>query len=118
MIAKAAIPLVRESAQEGVSTVAEAIDRVGLDVREGAGRLIGICDLLDAIGWTDEEEPAGDVDATNHAATIKEVLPALLETLRSAVRELTDGDPQKQQVEPELRLLDQIDRQTAATLGR
>lgn len=117
VIPTAALPLVRECAHEGIPTVAEAIDKAGLDLREGSRRLNAIADLLDAIGWSDDEEPAEDVDATEHANTVMELAPPIMETLTTAVIELEDEDPEKAKAEDELRLLSQVHAQASEALG-
>jgi hypothetical protein len=108
LIPTAAIPLVRECAQEGIPTVAEAIDHAEVDVREGTRRLNAIADLLDAIGWTEDEEPAEDVDATEHANAVREVLPPLLDTLKTAVSDAPDDEAKRTKGESELRLLSEV----------
>jgi hypothetical protein len=100
VIPTAAIPLVRECAYEGIPAVTEAIDRTGLDLREGIRRLTAISDLLDAM-----TEPTGDVDATEYANAVAEVAPPVLENLKTAVRELDGGDPERLEAEDELCLL-------------
>lgn len=105
-IPAAAIPLVRECAQEGIKDVSDSMDRV--DPRECCRRLAAICELLDAIGWSRGEEPDGEVDATEHAHTLTEVAPPLLETLAQNVSEHQDGDPEKTKVEKELGFLTEI----------
>jgi hypothetical protein len=42
-------------------------------VRECCRRLAAICDVLNAVGWSKDEEPTDDVDATAHASVVKEV---------------------------------------------
>jgi hypothetical protein len=116
MIPMAAMPLVRECAHEGIPTLSEAIER-GTDLRECCRRLSAICDLLDVIGWSENEEPSEDVDATEHASTVKELTPPIMETLRTAVAELDHGDPKKPKVEAELRLLSQLHTQASEALS-
>jgi len=116
MIPVAAFPLVRECVHEGIPMVSEAIDR-GVDLRECGRRLNALAELLDLIGWSDDEAPAEDVDATEHAGTVKEVAPAILETLTTAVRELSDGDAEKPKNEGELRLLSGLYAQARKVLG-
>ena len=42
------------------------------------------------IGWSNDEEPTGDVDATAHASVVKDVTPPLIDTLNATVREAED----------------------------
>lgn len=117
VIPRAAIPLVRECAQEGIPTAAEAIDHAEVDVREGTRRLNAIADLLDAIGWTEDEEPVEDVDATEHANAIREVLPPLLDTLKTVVSDAQDDEAKRTKGESELRLLSEVYGQATEALG-
>ncbi|HEX5308968.1 MAG TPA: hypothetical protein VFW38_07800 [Solirubrobacteraceae bacterium] len=116
MIPTAALPLIRECAYEGIPMVSEAIDR-GVDPRECSRRLDAISDMLDAIDWSEDEQPTEDVDAAEHAGTVKEVAPAIMATLTTAVRELDDGDPEKPKNEDELRLLSELYAQARKVLG-
>jgi hypothetical protein len=86
MIPKVAVPLIRECAREGIPMVSEAIEDSSVDLRECARRLSALSDLFDLIGWSSGEEADADVDATDHAHTLTEVTPALLDTLTSNVR--------------------------------
>lgn len=52
-----------EGAKDAFSDVSQAIDK-GANLRECCRRLGAICELLDLIGWSDEDEPAVDVDVT------------------------------------------------------
>jgi hypothetical protein len=113
MIPKAAIPLVRECAHEGFPVVSDAIEHTGVDPRECARRLIAISDLLDLIGWSDEEEPTEDVDATDHSRTLAAVAPPLLKTLS----EVEDHDPDKSKAEEELGYLSEIYSKATAPSG-
>jgi len=117
MIPKAAVPLIRECAHEGIPTVSEAIEGTRVDLREGAPRLTALSDLLDLIGWGRGEEPDGDVDATEHAHTLTEVTPPLLETLAQNVGEYDDDDPEKAKSEKELDFLTEIDAQACEVLS-
>ncbi len=97
MIPTAAIPLVRECAREGIPMVCETIERPTGDLCECARRLIALSDLLDLIGWDEDEEPTEDVDATAHAGTLTEIAPSLLDTLKQNISEYDDDDPEKGQ---------------------
>jgi hypothetical protein len=79
-----------------------------VDPRECCRRLTAICDLLDVIGWSEEDEPASDIHATEHAHTLTEVVSPLLATLTSAVSEAAADDPEKATSEEELRWLSGI----------
>lgn len=117
MIPIAAIPLVRECAHEGIPMVGEAIERRSVALCECARRLIALSDLLDLIGWGEDEEPTDDVDATAHARTLTEVAPSLLETMTHNVSEYDDDDPEKAKTEKELGFLTEIDAQARALTG-
>ncbi len=117
MIPTAAIPLVRECAREGITMVSEDIDRPTVPLSECARRLVALSDLLDLIGW-DDEEPTDSVDATAHARTLREVAPPLLETMSQNLREYEDDDPDKPKTEKELGLLRVIDANARALLSR
>lgn len=116
MIQTVVLALVRKCAHEAWSDVSEAIDS-GVHPRECARRLRAVCELLDLIGWSEDEEPSEDVDAIEHASAIKEVTPPMLETLTTAVGELRDGDPEKVKAESELRLLSDVHAQACEALG-
>lgn len=118
MIPAAAIPLVRECAREGIPTVSDAIDGSSVGPRECARRLNALSDLLDLIGWGSGEEPDGDIDASDHAHTLTEVAPSLLDTLTSNVRECDDDDPEEAKLEEELRWLSDIHKQAQALSSR
>lgn len=117
MIPIAAIPLVRECAQEGIPTVAEAINGTELDLRECSRRLNAIADLLDAIGWSEDEEPTEVVDATEHASVVMEMAEPLLETLKTAVSDAQDDDAKRAKAESELRLLSEVYAQASDAPG-
>jgi hypothetical protein len=108
IIPTAAFPVIRECANEALPIVAEDIDRVEVDPWDCARRLIALKDLLDLIGWAEDEGPADDVDATAHARTLTEVAPPLLETMTRHVREYDDDDPDKPKTEKELGFLNEI----------
>jgi hypothetical protein len=112
VIPTAALPLVREGAHEAISDVSESIDG-GVHPRECCRRLSAICDLLDLIGWSDEDEPTEDVDATEHARAVMELAPSMLETLRTGVSDLDDADPSKATAEDELRLMREVHAQAS-----
>jgi hypothetical protein len=116
IIPAAAIPLVRECVHEGVPGVAEEID-IGRDLRESGRRLTAICDLLDVIGWSNDEEPTGDVDANEHASVVKEVTPSLIDTLKTTVSEADDDDPERAKAERELQLLNHVHTQACEAIG-
>jgi len=118
MIPAAAIPLVRECAREGIPMVSDAIDGSTVGLRECARRLTALSDLSDLIGWGSGEEPDCDVDATDHAHTLTEVVPSLLDTLTNNVRECDDDDPEKAKFEEELRWLSEIYKQAQALSAR
>ena len=98
-----AFSLLREGAEDAFSDVSQAIDE-GASLRECCRRLGAICDLLDLIGWSDEDEPATDVDATGDACTVAELAAQMMPTLTRAVSDLDDADPSKATAETELRL--------------
>jgi hypothetical protein len=116
MIPTVALALVRECAHEAWSDISEAIDG-GVYPRECARRLRAVCDLLDLIGWSEDEEPSEDVDAIEHASAVKEVARRYWRRLTTAVGELRDGDPEKVKAENELRLLSDVHAQACAALG-
>lgn len=90
---------------------------VEVDLWDCARRLIALKDLLDLIGWSEDEGPADDVDATAHARTLTEVAPPLLETMTRHVREYDDDDPDKPKTEKELGLLTVIHTQARGLMG-
>jgi hypothetical protein len=112
VISTAALPLVREGAREAIGDVSDSIDG-GVHPRECCRRLGAICDLLDLIGWSDEDEPTEDVDATEHARAVIELAPPMLETLRTGVNDLDDTDPSKATAEDELRLMREVHTQAS-----
>ena len=98
--------------------MAEDIDRVEVDLWDCARRLIALKDLLDLIGWSEDEGTADNVDATAHARTLTEVAPPLLETMNRHVREYDDDDTDKPKTEKELGFLRVIDASARALLSR
>lgn len=116
LIPVSALALVREAAHEAIPDVSEAIDS-GVHPRECCRRLGAVCDLLDVIGWSEDDEPREDVDAIEHASAAKEVAPSIMETLTTAVGELRDGDPEKVKAEDELRLLSGVHARACEALG-
>jgi hypothetical protein len=78
----------REGAFAVSCDVAEAIDQ-GEGLRACRWRLAGVCRLLDAIGWT-EEDPARDVevDLCVNAATLRAAVAIMLPLLHAGEREL------------------------------
>ena len=116
MIPVSALALVREGEHEAWSDISEAIDS-GVHPRECARRLRAVCELLDLIGWSKDDEPSEDVDAIEHAGAVKEVALPILETLTTAVSEMRDGDPEKVKAESELRLLSDVRAQACEALG-
>lgn len=117
MIPMAAMPLVRECAHEGVPMVSEAIDSTGLDLRECGRRLTALCDFLDLIGWSEDEEPSEAVDATAHARVMREVAASMLQTLATAVSEAVDDPGERVKAAGELCLLTQLDKRACELLG-
>jgi hypothetical protein len=75
---------VREGALAVSRDVAEAIDH-GKSLRACRERLAGVCRLLDAIGWT-QEEPASDVevDLGVNAATLRAAIATMLPQLQAS----------------------------------
>jgi hypothetical protein len=100
MIPTAATPLVRECVREAITMVSEDIDRAGVPLSERARRLVALSDLLDLIGWEEDEEPTESVDATAHALTLREVASPLLEMMSQNLREYEDDDPDKPRTWP------------------
>ncbi|HTU78523.1 MAG TPA: hypothetical protein VMF09_07170 [Solirubrobacteraceae bacterium] len=88
-----------------------------MDLRESGRRLTAICDLLDVIGWSNDEEPTGDVDATAHASVVKDVTPPLIDTLNATVREADDDYAERAKAESELRLLTPVHTQACEAIG-
>jgi hypothetical protein len=105
---------IREGVDDGLSVVSQAIDH-GADPRECCRRLSAICDLLDLIEGSGDDEPASDVDATGHARTVAELAALMLPTLATAVRDLDDADPSKAGAEAELCLMRQLDTEASRT---
>ena len=101
MVPVSAFSLLREGAEDAFSDVSQAIDE-GANLRECCQRLGAICDLLDLIGWSDEDEPAADVDATRDARMVAELAAQMMPTLARAVGDLDDADPSKATAEAEL----------------
>src|SRR5487761_1653011 len=105
---------IREGADDALSVVSQEIDH-GVDPRECCRRRRAICDLLDLVDGSSDEEPASDVDATGHARTVAKVAALMLPTLTTAVRDLDDADPSKAGAEAELRLMRQLHTEASRT---
>jgi hypothetical protein len=98
---------VREGADDALTVVSQEIDH-GVDPRECCRRLSAICDLLDLIDGSGDDEPASDVDATGHARTVAELAALMLPILTTTVGDLDDADPSKAGAETELQLMRQL----------
>jgi len=77
----------REGAFAASRDVAEAIDH-GERLRACGARLAGVCRLLDAIGWTQDETASDvEVDLGVNAATLRRAVEIMLPLLRASERE-------------------------------
>ncbi len=106
----------REGADDALAVVSQEIDH-GVDPRECCRRLNAICDLLDLIDGSGEDEPASDVDATGHARTVAEVAALMMPILTTAVGDLDDADPSKAGAEAELQLMRQLHAEASRATG-
>jgi hypothetical protein len=104
MIPRSACSLLREGAEYALGDVSQAIDE-GEGPRECAQRLGAICDLLDLIDGSHEDEPTTEIDATEDAQTVAELAALMLPTVMRQVADLENADPSKAKTETELSLL-------------
>ncbi len=105
---------IREGADDALTVVSQEIDH-GVDPRECCRRLSAICDLLDLIDGSDDDETASDVDATGHARTVAELAALMLPILTTTVGDLDDADPSKAGAEVELQLMRQLHTDASRT---
>lgn len=117
-VLSALVPLLREGAGAVSRDIAEAID-TGDDLTGCRDRLTGVCDLLDEIGWSDED-PTVDTQLVvgEHGSTLTAVVDLMLGVLAHQAGDLADDDPAKPEREDELRLLRQFDAQLRQAGGR
>jgi len=87
----AVVAPLREGAYAVSRDVAEAIDQ-GEDLATCRERLAGVCSLLDAIGWS-EDDPAKDteLDLAVHSTTLRAAVEIMLALLRTAASEPGPG---------------------------
>jgi hypothetical protein len=104
MIPVSAFSLLREGAEDASSAVSQAIDE-GVDLRECCRRLAAICDLLDLIGWSNNDEPTAEVDATVDARTVAELAVLMVPTLMRAVSDHDHSGRSKATAEADLCLM-------------
>jgi len=110
-----ALGVVREGALDALTGVSEAIDS-GVDPRECRQRLTAVCDLLDLIGWCQDDEPTADVDATEQTHTVAEIAAEMVPTLTTAVNDRRPGDPERVAAEQDLRLMRKLQAEASGAV--